>query len=46
VWINDKQVQEATLPKAVPSSGTVMLDGVIGGISYRKVLLFDLTGSK
>lgn len=46
VWINDKQVQDTTLPKAVADRGTVMLDGVIGGISYRKVLLFDLTGSK
>lgn len=46
VWINDKQVLETELPKTVPEQGTVMLDGVIGGISYRKVLLFDLTGSK
>ncbi|MDB5343415.1 MAG: hypothetical protein JWP89_1792 [Schlesneria sp.] len=46
VWINDKPVQETTLPKAVPDNGIVMLDGVIGGISYRKVLLFDLTSSK
>jgi hypothetical protein len=46
VWINDKQVLQTELPKAVPEQGTVMLDGVVGGISYRKVLLFDLKESK
>ena len=42
VWINDKEVLKTTLAKGVPASGTVMLDGDVGGISYRKVLLFEL----
>jgi Domain of Unknown Function (DUF1080) len=42
VWINDKDVLTATLGKDVPASGYVMLDGVAGGLSYRKLLLFDL----
>jgi hypothetical protein len=41
-WINDKPVLTATLPKEAPETGSVMLDGVAGGISYRKVLLFEL----
>lgn len=43
VWINDKEVLQATLDKDVPASGFVMLDGVAGGIAYRKVLLYELT---
>jgi hypothetical protein len=42
VWINDKEVLQSTLAKGVPDSGHVMLDGVVGGIAYRKVLLFEL----
>ena len=42
VWINDKDVLAATLEKGVPLDGYVMLDGEAGGISYRKVLLFEL----
>jgi hypothetical protein len=42
-WVNDKEVLQTTLGKDVPANGYVMLDGVVGGISYRKVLLFELT---
>lgn len=42
VWINDKDVLQTTLDKDVANEGFVMLDGSVGGISYRKVLLFDL----
>lgn len=41
VWINDKEVLKSTLDKDVPASGYVMLDGVAGGIAYRKVLLYE-----
>lgn len=43
VWINSKQVLQTTLDKAIPDSGYIMLDGVAGGITYRKVLLYELT---
>ena len=42
VWINQKEVLQTTLDKAIPDSGFVMLDGVAGGISYRKVLVYEL----
>ena len=42
VAINGKDVLKATLKKDVPASGHVVLDGVAGGISYRKVLVFEL----
>lgn len=42
VWINDKEVLATTLEKEVPADGYVMLDGVAGGITYRKVLLYEL----
>ena len=41
-WINGKEVLQTALAKGVPTNGTVMLDGTIGGISYRKVLLYEL----
>lgn len=46
VWINDKEVLQSTLAKNVPESGYIMLDGVAGGISYRKVLVFESTASE
>ena len=42
VWINEKEVLKTELGNKVPASGSVMLDGVTGGISYRKILLFEL----
>lgn len=42
VWINDKEVLDGTLGKDVPATGYLMLDGVGGGVSYRKVLIFEL----
>lgn len=42
VRINEKDVLKTTLPEDVPAKGSLMLDGVAGGISYRKVLLYDL----
>ncbi len=42
VAINGKDVLKATLNKDVPERGHVVLDGVAGGISYRKVLVFEL----
>ena len=42
VAINGKDVLKATLKKGVPASGHVVLDGVAGGISYRKVLVYEL----
>ena len=42
VAINGKDVLKATLDKDVPERGHVVLDGVAGGISYRKVLVFEL----
>jgi len=44
-WINGTEVLKATLADTVPGSGYVMLDGVVGGISYRKVLLYGLVDS-
>ena len=41
-WVNGTEVLTATLPDTIPESGHVMLDGVVGGISYRKVLLYGL----
>jgi predicted small lipoprotein YifL len=45
VWINDKDVLKTTLPEDVAARGTLMLDGVAGGIRYRKVILYDLAPS-
>ncbi len=42
VAINGKDVLKATLGSDVPARGHVVLDGVAGGISYRKVLVFEL----
>ncbi|MEX0717468.1 MAG: DUF1080 domain-containing protein [Planctomycetaceae bacterium] len=43
VWINDKQVLDTvTRNDQIPSRGMVLLDGVSGGISYRKILLLEL----
>ena len=42
VAINGKDVLKATLGDDVPAKGHVVLDGVAGGISYRKVLVFEL----
>ena len=42
VAINGKDVLKATLDSDVPAQGHVVLDGVAGGISYRKVLVFEL----
>ena len=42
VAINGKDVLKATLGDKVPATGHVVLDGVAGGISYRKVLVFEL----
>ena len=42
VAINGKDVLKATLDKDVPARGHVVLDGVAGGISYRKVLVYEL----
>ena len=42
VAINGKDVLKATLKDDVPASGHVVLDGVAGGISYRKVLVYEL----
>jgi len=42
VWINDKQVLETTLAETIPESGKILLDGVSGGLSYRKILVFEL----
>jgi Domain of Unknown Function (DUF1080) len=44
VAINGKDVLKTTLGGDVPERGHVVLDGVAGGISYRKVLVFELTG--
>lgn len=41
-WVNGTEVLKATLPDTIPENGHVMLDGVLGGISYRKVLLYGL----
>lgn len=41
-WINDKEVLQTKLADSVASSGTILLDGVAGGISYRKVLVYDV----
>ena len=42
VAINGKDVLKATLGEDVPTQGFVVLDGVAGGISYRKVLVYEL----
>ena len=42
VEINGKDVLKAILKDEVPASGHVVLDGVAGGISYRKVLVYEL----
>ena len=42
VAINGKDVLKATLGGDVPAQGFVVLDGVAGGISYRKVLVYEL----
>ena len=41
-WINGTEVLQTALAKEVPASGSVMLDGTVGGIGYRKVLLYEL----
>lgn len=45
VWINDEAVLEtvANNPR-IPLAGHVALDGITGGITYRKVLLLELPG--
>jgi hypothetical protein len=43
VWINGKQVLDAIAQNdMVPLAGFVALDGVTGGIAYRKTLLVEL----
>ncbi len=42
VAINGKDVLKATLDDELPKQGYVMLDGVAGGISYRRILLYEL----
>lgn len=42
VAINGKDVLKATLKEEVPASGYIVLDGVAGGISYRRVLVYEL----
>ena len=40
VWINDRQVLDTTaIDDQIPESGYIALDGIPGGISYRKVLV-------
>ena len=48
VTINGKKVLDhrADVTDRKPLRGTVMLDGVIGGISYRKTLLIQLPASE
>ncbi len=44
VWINDKKVLETIAQNdLVPLEGYVALDGVTGGIAYRKTLLVELS---
>jgi hypothetical protein len=42
VWINGTEVLQTTLAKEVPPRGSIMLDGAVGGIGYRKILLYEL----
>lgn len=43
VWINGKQVLKTlALSDEIPEEGYVLLDGVIGGIAYRRILLFEI----
>jgi hypothetical protein len=43
VWINGKQVLDTIAQNdMVPLAGFVALDGVTGGIAYRKTLLVEL----
>lgn len=43
VWINDRIVIDSdAVDDQIPESGYVALDGIEGGISYRKVLLTEL----
>lgn len=43
VWINGRAVLDTTAPESArPRAGYIALDGVVGGISYRKTLLMDL----
>jgi hypothetical protein len=40
VWINDRLVQDTeAIDDQVPESGFIALDGIAGGISYRRVLV-------
>ncbi|WP_145369815.1 family 16 glycoside hydrolase [Maioricimonas rarisocia] len=46
VEINGEQVLRTTASDPeIPKSGFVALDGITGGISYRKILITDLSGS-
>lgn len=43
VWINEDLVLETTLGNPeIPFSGRIALDGITGGITYRKILVLDL----
>jgi hypothetical protein len=40
VWINDRLVQETeAIDDQIPESGSIALDGIAGGIAYRRVLV-------
>ncbi|MEX0703543.1 MAG: family 16 glycoside hydrolase [Planctomycetales bacterium] len=44
VWINGKHVLDTVTRNAqLPAKGIVLLDGISGGISYRKILLVEPT---
>lgn len=43
VWINGQLVLDTTaIDDQIPETGSVALDGIVGGISYRKALITEL----
>lgn len=43
VWINDALVLDTTaIDDQIPESGYIALDGIVGGIAYRKALVSEL----
>ena len=43
VWINDVLVLDTTaIDDQIPETGFIVLDGIVGGISYRKALVSEL----